>query len=154
MRAIDDLSRLLSIVPSRLETIPNPHTQIAPDKWSPKQELGHLLDSAVNNLRRVLLIQLEDKPALCSYDGERWVEVQEYQNRDWHELIQLWRALNQQLLTAAAAVKPEHWTRVCTIGGSEPLTLRFVVEDYVAHMLHHLRHMGVEVDDLKSSTAA
>lgn len=154
MQAIDDLNRLLAILPSRLEKLPNPGSKPSPDKWSPKQELGHLLDSAVNNLRRIVLIQLEDKPALCNYDGERWVEVQQYETRSWPEIIQLWRALNQQLLAAAAAVKLEDWARTCTIGNSEPLTLTFVFEDYIAHMMHHLRHIGVEVEDLKSSTAA
>lgn len=152
MRALDDLTHLLAVLPSRLGTLPNPEQKPA-GKWSPKEELGHLLDSAVNNLRRIVLIQLEDKPALCDYDGERWVEIQAYRNRDWRELIQLWSALNQQLLAAAVAVEPENWTRTCTIGGSESLTLKFVVEDYLAHMQHHLRHMRIEVDDLKSSTA-
>jgi hypothetical protein len=154
MRAIDDLGRLLATLPARLQTVANPDRKPAPKKWSAKQELGHLLDSAVNNLRRIVLIQLEDKPALCNYDGERWVAAQQYQQRDWLELIQLWSALNRQLLAAAEAVKAEDWTRTCTIGNSDTLTLKFVFEDYVEHMLHHLRHIGVTVNDLKSSTAA
>jgi hypothetical protein len=154
MRALDDLNHLLAVLPSRLETLSRPEQKPAQDKWSAKEELGHLLDSAVNNLRRIVLIQLEDKPALCNYDGERWVEIQQYQQRDWRELIQLWSALNRQLLAAAQAVKPEDWARTCTIGDSETLTLKFVFEDYIEHMLHHLGHMGVAVDGLKSSTAA
>jgi len=61
-------------------------------------------------------------------------------------MIELWRALNQQLL--AAAVPDSAWSRTCTIADSAPLTLKFVFEDYIDHMLHHLNHIGVETEDL------
>jgi hypothetical protein len=150
MQSLSSLRVLLNELPDRLKHIPasRVETKPAPNKWSPKQELGHLLDSALNNHRRIVLIQLENNPALSSYDGERWVELQRYHERDWNELVQLWRALNQQFLAAAEAVPESNWSRTCTIGDSQALTLRFVVDDYVDHMMHHLRHMGIEVDDL------
>jgi hypothetical protein len=81
------------------------------------------------------------------YDQNGWVAVHAYQRRDWGELIELWQALNRQLLAAAEAVPDSAWSRTLTVAGSEPLTLQFVFEDYVAHMLHHLQHIGIEVDD-------
>ena len=150
MEALTSLRSLLSDLPGRLKNLPASRVQEKPEpsKWSPKEELGHLLDSAVNNHRRIVLIQLEDKPALPSYDGERWVEVQAYQSRTWEELVDLWLAFNKHLLAAAEAVPDSAWGRTCTIGDSKPLTLKFVVDDYVDHMVHHLRHIGVEVQDL------
>lgn len=143
---------LLDQLPARLMAVSpaNAESKASSTQWSRKEELGHLLDSAVNNHCRIVLIQLEDKPALPNYDGERWVELNGYQRRGWHELIDLWRALNLHLLAAAEAVPDSAWSRTCTIGGSKPLTLQFVFDDYLDHMLHHLRHMGIEVDDLKS----
>ena len=122
--------------------------------WSAKEELGHLLDSAANNHQRIVRAQLEEKPAMPGYDGEAWVELHAYQQRDWETLIRLWVALNQQLLTAAEAVPNDAWPRTLTIADSAPLTLRFVFDDYVDHMAHHLRHMGVEVEDLRPAKAA
>jgi hypothetical protein len=150
MLALTSLRTLLNDIPDRLRHLPASRAQVKadPSKWSPKEELGHLIDSAVNNHRRIVLIQLDDAPALQSYDGERWVEVQRYQDRDWNELIRLWLLLNQHLLAAASSVPESAWSRTCTIGDSQPLTLKFVVDDYVDHMMHHLRHMGIEVDDL------
>src|SRR5581483_1293882 len=150
MRSLSSLRALLNDLPDRLKRIPASRVEIkaGPDKWSPKEELGHLLDSALNNHRRIVLIQLENNPALPGYDGERWVELQRYHERDWSELVHLWGALNQQFLAAAEAVPEPAWSRTCTIGDSQPLTLKFVVDDYVDHMMHHLRHMGIEVDDL------
>ena len=112
--------------------------------------MGHLLDSAANNHQRIVRTQLEDKPAMPGYDGDRWVQLHDYQNRDWRELVGLWKALNQQLLAAAKAVPNSAWSRTCTIADSEPLTLKFVFEDYLEHMMHHLQHMGIQVEDLKT----
>jgi hypothetical protein len=117
-----------------------------------ERELGHLLDSAANNHQRIVLAQLEDKPAMPGYDQTRWVTLHDYQHRDWNELIALWKALNRQLLAAAEAVPESGWSRMLTVRRSEPLTLQFVFEDYVAHMVHHLEHIGIAVSDISSST--
>ena len=145
------LQALLVHVPARLEKIPPSQAELAsaPSHWSPKQELGHLLDSAANNHRRIVRAQLEDKPAMPGYDGDRWVELHAYQRRDWTELIGLWKALNGQLLAAARAVPDSAWSRTCTIADSKPLTLKFVFEDYIEHMMHHLQHIRIQMDDLR-----
>ena len=146
------LRAILSEAPPRLRAISGDRAAAAPEpgKWSPKQELGHLLDSAANNHQRIVRAQLEDRPAMPGYDGDRWVELHRYQERDWGELIDLWRVANLQLLTAAEGATAEAFDRALTIGPSEPLTLAFVYEDYVRHMLHHLRHIGIAVDDFES----
>ena len=113
----------------------------SPEKWSPKEELGHLLDSAANNHQRIVRTLLEDQPVMPGYEQQRWVQAHVYQKRDWRELIDTWVALNRQLLVVAARVADSDWTRTCTIAGSEPVTLRFVLTDYVAHMTHHLAHI-------------
>jgi hypothetical protein len=141
---------LVETVSRRLEAIPpgQAATRPAPGKWSPKEELGHLLDSAVNNHQRLVRAQLAEQPALPGYEQQSWVAVHHYQERDWRELIGLWRAFNQQLLAVAEALPEAGWRRTCTVADSEPLTLAFIFDDYVDHMLHHLRHIGVRVEDL------
>ena len=125
----------------------------APASWSPKEELGHLIDSAANNHSRIVLAQIEDNPALPNYDGDRWVELHDYQGRDWRDLIELWRVSNAQLLAAARSAADGDWARTCTIGDSDTLTLRFVFDDYVDHMLGHLKHIGVDTERLSAPEA-
>jgi len=153
MQALTLLRDLLQRVPVRLEKLSNDtvESKPTPSTWSPKEELGHLLDSAANNHQRIVRAQLEENPAMPGYEQNRWVAVHAYQHRDWNELIGLWQALNRQLLAAAEAVPDSSWSRTLTVAGSEPLTLQFVFEDYVVHMLHHLQHIGIEVDDIRSS---
>ena len=88
------------------------------------------------------------------YAQQAWVDLHGYKRREWRELIELWRTLNQQLLAAAEAVPKSAWSRTCTIAGSEPLTIEFVFEDYLKHMLHHLQHIGIDVADLRSGVVA
>lgn len=153
MQALTLLQTLLDQVPARLKKISPIKAELkpVPSQWSPKEELGHLLDSAANNHQRIVRAHLEDRPAMPGYDGDRWVELHRYQDRDWHELIDLWKALNEQLLAAAKAVPGPAWSRTCTIADSEPLTLKFVFDDYLEHMMHHLHHIGIQKEDVKAA---
>jgi len=156
MESLRVLRQLIARLPDRLSALPVETVEYkpAPNTWSVKEELGHLLDSAANNHQRIVRTQLEEKPAMPGYDGDDWVVLHRYQQRAWETLIGLWAALNRQLLAAAEAVSDSAWSRTCTIADSAPLTLKFVFNDYVEHMVHHLRHMGVEVDDLVGAQAA
>jgi len=156
LKAISSLRSLLDLVPARLEGLSANlvDSKSSPSKWSPKEELGHLLDSAANNHQRIVRAQLENGLAMPGYAQNEWVAVNRYQHRDWKELIDLWTALNRQLLAAAESVPDAAWLHTLTIGAGAPVTLRFVFEDYIAHMLHHLRHIGIETDGLESESSA
>jgi nitroreductase len=155
-RAMDNLGLLIALAPHRLFAITSEHAaaKSAPDSWSAKQELGHLIDSAANNHQRIARAQMESGLAMPGYDGDRWVALHAYQTRDWRELIDVWRGGNKQLLSAAQSAPDESWSHAVTVGGDEQ-TVGFVMVDYVRHMAEHLRHIGVAVDDLldASSTA-
>ena len=151
MQSLKHLRTLINEVPPKLSKLPLSQVELKPSpvKWSPKEELGHLLDSAANNHQRIVRTQLEHEPKMPGYDGDAWVELHKYQQRNWQEMIDLWRDLNRQLLAAAEAAPESAWSRTCTIADSLPLTLKFVFEDYIDHMVHHLKHIGVQVDNLK-----
>jgi len=107
-------------------------------KWSAKQVVGHLTDSAVNNLGRIVRMQLESDQHLAGYDQMSWVRVQHYAEREWPEVLGLWFALNEHVVWTIAHVEKRHLAHYGVVAG-EPITLGFLIEDYVAHMEHHLR---------------
>ena len=156
MSHLQSLRELIQQLPARLRALPKDKVERkhAPESWSGKEEMGHLLDSAANNYQRIVRAQLEDRPLMPNYDGDEWVALQRYHEREWPLLIDTWLALNRQLLAAAEAANDAAWSRTLIIGDSAPLTLQFVFDDYVEHMLSHLRHMGVEVEDLAPAKAA
>ena len=109
-------------------------------KWSAKEVIGHLIDSAVNNLGRIIRLQIEAGQSLPGYEQMAWVSLQHYAEREWAQVLALWFALNEQVAWTIAHVEKARLANRGVVAG-EPLTLGFLIEDYVAHMEHHLRAM-------------
>ena len=81
-----------------------------PDKWSRKEILGHLIDSAGNNLQRFIRTQYEDEPSII-YDQDTWVRLNNYQEATLSKLIDLWRLLNEQILRIIESTPPENFKK-------------------------------------------
>jgi DinB superfamily len=115
----------------------------AAGKWTPKELLGHLIDSAVNNHQRFVRAQI---PAhlnngvleLDGYAQNDWVAVNHYATRDWGELLELWDAMNTHILHLMDNVDPSKLQTHVKISGGEPITLEALMVDYVGHQKHHL----------------
>jgi hypothetical protein len=109
-------------------------------KWSAKQVIGHLIDSAVNNLGRIVRLQIEAGQSLPGYEQMAWVSLQHYAEREWAQVLALWFALNEHVAWTIGHVEQASLANRGVVAG-QPLTLGFLIEDYVAHMEHHLRAM-------------
>ena len=110
-------------------------------KWSRKQVLGHLIDSAANNHQRFIRAQLSRELVFPGYEQECWVSTQHYQEESWSLLVALWRHYNRHLLHVMSHVPADKLGCRCVIGGSEPVTLEFLMQDYLVHLKHHLRQI-------------
>ena len=110
-----------------------------PAKWSKKEVLGHLIDSALNNHRRFVVTQYIQNQNIV-YDQDQWIAIQDYQNSDTRELIQLWRLLNLQIAGILETMPESVWNTRCDTGknGEELHTLAWLAADYIPHMKHHL----------------
>ena len=109
-------------------------------KWSAKEVIGHLIDSAVNNLGRIVRLQIEEGQSLPGYEQMAWVSLQHYAEREWAQVLALWFALNEHIAWTIGHVEKGRLANRGVVAG-QPLTLGFLIEDYVAHMEHHLRAM-------------
>ena len=106
--------------------------------WSPKEVLGHLIDSAANNHQRFVRAQQTDKLTLPGYEQNHWVASQGYQDADWPHLVALWTHMNLHLADVIDRVPPAKYSVACVIDDSEPVTLEFVIADYLGHLKHHM----------------
>ena len=107
-------------------------------KWVKKEILGHLIDSAFNNEQRFVRAQMTERLVWPGYDQDRWVSVQKHKDRPWSELVQLWEQLNRHVAHVMANVPRGRLNTQCVIGDSDPVTLEWLMSDYVRHLRHHL----------------
>jgi hypothetical protein len=105
--------------------------------WSTKQVFGHLIDSAGNNLQRIVRLQIDSELRMPGYKQVEWVAVQRYNERSWKDVFLLWNGLNLHLAHVIAQIPAECLGRTWSFEGGEA-TLGFIVEDYIAHLRHHL----------------
>ena len=113
-----------------------------PGRWSRKEILGHLIDSALNNYRRMVLAQLGPPPhRLRPYDQEAWVRIGDYQHLPSAELLTLWTSQNRLILHVLDRLPAELLDHeYLTINGN-PTTLQWLIADYVLHLEHHVRQI-------------
>lgn len=109
----------------------------SPSKWSRKEILGHLVDSAQTNIRRLVISQYEERPAIV-YDQDKWVAINGYQHWVWPELVELWRLQNLQL-AAILRNSVDHASRECMTQAVH--TLDWLASDYIKHLRHHLHQV-------------
>jgi hypothetical protein len=140
--ATAEFSTLLDLAAAQLPAVTNTATQID-DHWSPKQILGHLIDSAANNHQRFVRGQLERELMTPGYAQREWVATERFNDREWSDLVQFWLAYNRHLLHIMSHAAPERLDSIIRIGENDPVSLEFVMIDYVSHMRHHLEQLGV-----------
>ncbi len=124
----------------------------SPAKWSKKEILGHLMDSASTNHQRFVRAQFTNNLIFEGYVQDDWVKVQDYQNRDWSDLIELWYRYNMHLADIIANIPASILEKKRTkhslnkiafkiVPKEMPTTLYYFISDYIVHLEHHLRQI-------------
>jgi hypothetical protein len=115
-------------------------SQPAPGKGAAKEILGHRIGSACNNHARFVRVGLEDGFTLPASVQDEWVRLQAYQGRPWDEVVSLWKFSNLHLAHVIEYLPEASLEHRLTVGTST-VTLKFLAEDYVAHLEHHLKQV-------------
>jgi hypothetical protein len=114
--------------------------KLQPDKWSKKEVLGHLCDSALNNLQRFIRVQYEDQPyKVIKYAQNQWVELMGYQDLPVEHILNLWVSLNKQIVEIISKFPEDKLHYACDTGEEDQVTIEWIIQDYVVHMEHHLK---------------
>jgi len=113
------------------------------EKWSKKEIVGHLIDSAQNNLRRFIVGQYEVNPQHIVYDQDFWVKANNYQNMTSMDVIVMWMLVNFRISEILETMPEENYSKECNTGKGAPqlYTLEWLAEDYIKHMKHHINQI-------------
>ena len=158
MSAASRLRESIETAYPRLSAISDSDAAIAPapGKWSPKEVIGHLIDSASNNHQRFVRAQFKDDLVFDGYAQEDWIRAQRYNEEPWPLLVGLWRHYNLHLAhvmrhapeAKRAAVRARHNFQqigFAPVSADEPSTLEHLMLDYIDHLKSHLRQILGEV---------
>jgi len=140
--SITRLALLCEIIPPLLNKIGEPAFSMkpAPGKWSKKEIVGHLIDSATNNHQRFVRAQFETTPQIY-YDQNKWNEYSYYDQMDGVQVVAFWAAYNKHLVELIKHIPEEKLQLGCLSRDNTLLSLEFLINDYVAHLEHHLRQV-------------
>lgn len=109
------------------------------NKWSKKEILGHLIDSATNNHQRFVRGQFEDNPKII-YDQNNWNKYNFYPEINSKQLIDFWKIYNIQLVEIMNKIEVKNLQKTIDVN-EKLLTLEFLIIDYVEHLEHHLKQL-------------
>jgi hypothetical protein len=149
---VNRINYLITDVPQKLKKYSDEELshKPAPDKWSKKEILGHLCDSAVNNLGRFIRVQFEPEPFVVTrYQQNDWVRVNHYHDTDINEIIDFWVSINKRINSVVLKIPKDKLEAECDMGDAsfrtigETKSLLWLIEDYLAHMEHHLAQLGI-----------
>jgi hypothetical protein len=134
------LSQTIEREHPHLRALPETRASVprAAGKWCPKEELGHLIDSAANNHLRFVRAAIETEFHGPGYAQDDWVRLHDYAAMPWAEIVSFWFGYNLFLTGVVKRIPENKLPTKCFIGSSPAVTLHFVIEDYILHMQHHI----------------
>ncbi len=123
-----------------------------PGKWSAKEILGHLIDSASNNHQRFVRATIQNNLVFLPYDQNRFVDIQNPQSASWRDMISLWRLFNLHIAHLMEVIPEDfrlkefgkhNFDQIAwkTVSSDNPATLDYFMNDYVGHLKHHGEQM-------------
>ena len=144
-KVISELSGLVIEYVKKFNAISDSEFSSKPrvNKWSKKEVVGHLIDSAQNNLRRFIVSQYESQPPNIVYDQDFWVKANGYQQMKKEEVIALWRLMNERICDVLRSMPESNYEKESNTGNTEVQlhSIQWLAEDYVKHMKHHLNQV-------------
>jgi hypothetical protein len=115
--------------------------------WTRKQVMGHMLDSATNNRHRFVWAAISGHYEGPQYDQKPWVDAHGYAEQEWGTLLRWWVAEHEILVSVVDRIPEQRLGAICTVGDEAPVTLRFLIEDYLRHQRGHVKQISGETAD-------
>lgn len=140
-KVTEELRNIVAEYRNKFAGIPEKEFQAKPlpHKWSKQEVVGHLIDSAQNNLRRFITGQYESTPPLIVYQQDFWVSANGYRDMPKADIIQLWQLLNLRICAVLENMPADNYAKESNTGTLR--TLEWLAIDYVKHMKHHINQI-------------
>jgi hypothetical protein len=108
----------------------------APDKWSIKEMLGHVVDTERVFSYRALRFARNDATPLASFEQDGYVRAGDFGGRRMSDLIEEFIAVRRATVWLFRTLSPEAWMRRGVASGN-PVSVRALAYIAAGHELHH-----------------
>ncbi len=138
-----ELTRVLAAAAEDLARVSDPEASapLSPGKWSKKEIVGHMIDSASNNHRRFVRGVQDRGGHYPGYDQEFCVKLQRPNDVPWPVLVGLWQNYNHYLAHVIASLPAESKALPMRVSSNPETTLLWIAVDYVEHLKHHVNQV-------------
>jgi hypothetical protein len=133
---LDEVHRALMRVPQDWADLP-----WRDGGWTRKQIVGHLLDSATNNRQRFVRAAIDGQYTGPKYAQNAWVDAHGYASQPWETLLSWWETEHEILMAVVDHVPDDKLEVQCIVGDDQPVSLRFLILDYLEHQRWHLKQI-------------
>jgi hypothetical protein len=143
----DELTFIVQNFAEKFHDVPEAEFYAKPDpcKWSKIEILGHLIDSAQNNLRRFICVQYESEIPRIAYEQAAWVTANGYHAAKPEDIIHLWRLMNERVISVLNGMNEEHYSKLVNTAQDgvqhQHYSIFALADDYVSHMKHHVNQI-------------
>jgi hypothetical protein len=150
----NELNSIVNVFYSKYKDLDNEITSKRPstDKWTLKEIMGHLIDSASNNHQRFVRLQITRELIFPNYskDNSKWLEIEKYNELNFSDIILLWKQYNALLGNIIRKVDESKLENYWALDGDK-ITLKDLMIDYVRHLKDHVRHFEQTLEKIKNS---
>jgi hypothetical protein len=148
MQLAEDFRRELNAIETALLEIPEElaDTPWRVGGWTRKEVVGHMLDSATNNRQRFVRAASDGHFNGPNYGQDAWVAAHGYRNQPWATLLEWWQVEHAILAAVVDCIAEERLSARCVLEDDPPVTLGFLIEDYVRHQHAHLAQLTAPVE--------
>ena len=121
------------------------------DRWTLKEIVGHLIDSASNNHQRFVRLQIADELIFPGYgkDNSKWLEIEKYNELNFSDIILLWKQYNVLIGNIIKGVDESKLENYWIKSDGDKTTLKYLMIDYVRHIKEHVKHFEETLKEIK-----
>jgi len=151
----EELSQLIPLWEEKLSALPQKtitNRKNSQDR-SIRQIVGHMVDSATNNIHRVIHMHYQESPVRYpDYanmgTNDKWIAIQNYQEEDWGELVQLWASVNRHMVHLIGQIDESFLNQQWISALNEKISLKAMITDYQKHFKLHLNEISALINQL------
>jgi uncharacterized damage-inducible protein DinB len=108
----------------------------APDKWSVKQSLGHVIDAERVFSYRAVVAARGDAVSLPGFEQDDWVATGQFDARSLESLLEEFQAVRRSSIALFGSLSADAWDHRVVASGN-PVSARALAWIIAGHELHH-----------------